>query len=102
MRWEVVPLMLQEGVMFLRSIDASSISELGNGRDEAALMLKCRTDKTDIPTRILQTVCLLGQNLQKLICLCSKRKQVRRTHLLFSWKHPACLYILHSDSQRDY
>lgn len=50
---EAVLVMLQEQVMFFRSIDTSSISELGNGRDEAALTLKCRTDKTDIPTRIL-------------------------------------------------
>lgn len=67
MTQKAVPVRLQEGVMFFRSTDASSISELANGRSEAALMSKCRTDRTDIPTRISQTARLLGQNLQKLI-----------------------------------
>lgn len=99
--WEAVPVMLQEGVVFFRSIDASSISELGNGRDEAVLTLKCRTDKTDIPTRILQTASLLGQNLSKLILSMFQEKASAK----LVWLFPGKILLAQTFSiltQRDY
>lgn len=90
---EAVPVMLQEGVMFVRSVDASSTSELGNGRSEAALMLKCRTDRTDIPTRILQTARLLGQNLQKLILSVFQEKASDVQNLSAFFLETSCLPI---------
>lgn len=85
--------MLQEGVVFFRLVDASSISELGNGRDEAALTLKCRTDKTDIHTRILQTASLLGQNLQKLILSMFQEKANDMQNLSGFFLEASCLPI---------